>query len=345
MRPPKPESENILKNFISNGFVLRPIGQLWRRVKRRTQSVAAALTRPKARPAAMDYSMRVPFGYPVPSSSPAQRKIAAICHIYYPELAAEIRGYLENIPPDADVFISTDDAAKADWINLAFSGWGKGQVIVRIVPNQGRDIAPKLITFKEVYGRYDLVIFLHSKKTEFSTIGQQWRMTLMQNLAGSPGIVDSILEAFDFNPRLGLVMSQHFEPIRRYVDWGDNFKAAARLARSMGFKMKASRPFDFPAGSMFWARPEALQPLLELHLTLDEFPIEAGQIDGTIAHAIERLLLYACEHSGYSWIKVADPLMFDNRATIVPVPTPAALKYFMESYGISLLQAKGRRIK
>jgi lipopolysaccharide biosynthesis protein len=57
----------------------------------------------------------------------------------------------------------------------------------------------------------------------------------------------------------------------------------------MGFDLSRVTSLDFPSGSMFWARPDALRPILDLGLTLDEFPEEAGQVDGTVAHAIERL--------------------------------------------------------
>ena len=61
---------------------------------------------------------------------------------------------------------------------------------------------------------------------------------------------------------------------------------------------------EFPAGSMFWFKPAALAPLLDSGLTFADFPEEHGQIDGTIAHAIERAFLFIVETAGFSWVKV-----------------------------------------
>jgi hypothetical protein len=75
----------------------------------------------------------------------------------------------------------------------------------------------------------------------------------------------------------------------------------------MGIDVRLEQPLDFPSGSMFWARPEALRPLLDLGLTTDDFPEGAAAL--TLAHAIERLLLRICEHSGHTWIKIANQTM------------------------------------
>ena len=57
--------------------------------------------------------------------------------------------------------------------------------------------------------------------------------------------------------------------------------------------------FNFPVGTMFWARPAALMPLFELGLTWDDYPTEPIANDGSLLHAIERILPFVVEASGF----------------------------------------------
>lgn len=283
-----------------------------------------------------DFSVAVPFNYlvdPIPKHGP----IAVICHIFHAELCAAIRRQLENIPFAVDLFISTDTSAKRGVIEHTFSAWNRRRVEVRIAPNRGRDIAPKFVTFRDVYEHYDLLLFLHSKKSAYMETGADWREVLMQTLLGSPEIVCSVIEAFRRHPSLGMIIPQHYETIRDKIHWGGNFQQARRLARRMGFTLSSDQFLDFPSGSMFWARSAALQPVLDLGLRTSDFSPEAGQIDGTTAHALERLMLYACEHAGFSWLKIANPSFFENHATIVPIESPVDLDAFMHTHSFQLM--------
>ena len=92
-----------------------------------------------------------------------------------------------------------------------------------------------------------------------------------------------------------MVASQHYEGIRPWLGWNGNFVTGRGLADAHGPSLSPHRAMDFPSGSMFWARPAALKPLLDLNLRFEDFPEEGAQTDSTPAHAIERLYFYACE--------------------------------------------------
>jgi len=286
-----------------------------------------------------DFSVGVPFRYQLDDST--SLRIAGICHIYFTDLASEMLEEFKLIPYKCDLYISTDSDEKRSSIERVFSNWEKGSVEIRLVENRGRDIAPKIVSFTDIYSEYDLLIFTHSKKSN-SMFGPEWRKFLANNLFGSPQIVKSVVEVFDRFPSVGMVISQHYAPIRegRWLDWGNNYWHAKRLARQMGIKIRLFDVLDFPSGSMFWARPDALTPLLALGLCSGDFPVEKGQIDGTIAHAIERLFLYGCERAGFIWLKVANPLMFKYRSTIKEINEQSDLDAFIRDHVVRLMRSQ-----
>ena len=286
-----------------------------------------------SRPAKADYSVAVPFGY-LPLAT--QPRVGVICHLYYTEVAREVLFYLRNLPLPADLFLSTDTPAKQAELQATFAAWDNGAVEVRVTPNRGRDIAPKLVGFADVYGRYDLVLHLHSKMSAHAAFLEPWRSYLLETLLGSPQIARSVLDAFARLPDLGMVAPQHYGAIRRWLGWNGNFDAAKAIASRMGLTLLRRRALDFPSGSMFWARPAALQPLLDLHLSFDDFPLESKQEDHTPAHAIERLFFYSCERSGHSWLKIAQPALCMDTSTIVELDSPSALSRFVAGHGVAL---------
>lgn len=294
----------------------------------------------RERPPRENFSMAVPFSI-ASARGVNPRAVAIVCHLFYPELSSWFLRTLQQSGLTADLFISTDNAEKAKTIKNVMSEWKDGAVVVRIVENRGRDIAPKLITFVDIYDRYDLILFLHSKRSSHYDFGDAWRGYLVHSLAGSPAIVNSIMEIFDQGPNIGMVVPQHFGPLRAMtrIEWGKNFRTARQLAWRMNIDLRPNGYLDMPSGSMFWARSQALRPLIDLHLNFQDFPLEPSQVDGTLAHAIERLFLFACEKAGYSWVKVTDAA---NDPTAVAVGTPSDIAKFMERHEFHLLGPEGR---
>jgi hypothetical protein len=48
-----------------------------------------------------------------------------------------------------------------------------------------------------------------------------------------------------------------------------------------------------------------------------------------MAHAIERLFFFVCEHAGYSWMKIARPELCPRTRSISRIESPDALARFL----------------
>jgi lipopolysaccharide biosynthesis protein len=64
--------------------------------------------------------------------------------------------------------------------------------------------------------------------------------------------------------------------------------------------------YNYFAGTMFWASLAALRPILALHLLPEDFESEQGQIDGTKAHALERLFGVVAQYEDGALYQVTD---------------------------------------
>ena len=256
----------------------------------------------------------MPFGFtPVRKDAPP---LACIVHAFYPEALPALLPLITNIPRAVDLYLSTDTEEKRAAIARHCAGFHKGTVEIRLVPNRGRDIAPKLIAFRDVYQRYELFLHLHTKRSLHAGKLAGWSDYLTATLLGTPEIAGAILMLFE-DPKMGVVFPQHLFRLQKWLRWGHNYDAARQLLARMGVTLQADLPLEFPSGSMFFGRSAALKPLLDLDLGYEDFSEEAGQVDGTTAHAIERIILHVAEHAGYEWIKV-------GRRDLYPLPKTLA---------------------
>ena len=127
-----------------------------------------------------DYSVVVPLSYESQISIP---KYAVLLHIYNATLASEFRGYLENLDCEFDLFISTTRNEARAAITQVFAGFPRGAVEVRVFENRGRDIAPKLVGFRDVYDRYEFVLHIHGKESRHLPELKYWRQYLLETLS------------------------------------------------------------------------------------------------------------------------------------------------------------------
>jgi lipopolysaccharide biosynthesis protein len=225
-------------------------------------------------------------------------------HFHYPELVSEFLGTVGRNVSRFDLFLSTDTEEKADTLKRLTAHFRRGRVDVQIVPNRGRDIGPLLSTFgRELARGYDVICHVHGKRSSGidTAMGESWREFLWQHLVGPRyPMMDIILARFAADEKLGLVFPE--EP--HLCDWDENLDLAQEIAERAGLDTPLPPFFEFPVGTMFWARPQALAPLLDLGFDWDDYPAEPLPNDGTMLHALERLLPFAAEQRGYSYATV-----------------------------------------
>jgi len=230
------------------------------------------------------------------------RSIAVHAHIYYPDLAVEIRRYLENIPKEFNFYVTTDTAEKARALEEAFSGFINQHTLdVRVVENKGRDLAPLIVTLGKDLIRHDVVLHIHSKRSPHNPELKGWRRYLMTSLLGSRQSVTAILQHFSKNDHLGILYPQIYRPVIPFMRVGGNADFMVQLLSRAGKDISEFERIDqakFPAGGMFWFRGKAIEPLVNLGLSLQDFCPESGQDDATLAHAVERLFPYFAEING-----------------------------------------------
>jgi len=178
------------------------------------------------------------------------------------------------------------------------------RVVLKVVENRGFDIAPFICEFKDDHAAYDLILKLHTKKSSHVTWLREWRSYLLENLVGSADAIQIILKMFRDDETLGLVYPEIIPPLEKILvkdPWQENWEICRDLSSRLGLTIHQKQRLNFPAGSMFWMRPKALEPLFKLGLQLKDFP-KGRRIrrNGTLAHAIERLIVLIAEAQGFS---------------------------------------------
>lgn len=225
-------------------------------------------------------------------------KYAVVLHFFYIDLWEEIKIYLQNIPTTFDLFVTIPQDKFNEVNHIILADYPNATLFP--VLNQGRDIAPFFHVFNHIdMSIYTAVCKLHSKKSVHLSNGYYWRNDLYQKLLGSSAKIADIFKAFEVNPLIGMIApDEHIIPFSKFMSV--NKKNIDSLLTRISLKIEDISPY-FVAGGMFWIRPQSMTALLKLHLKTSDFEPETGQLDGSMAHAMERLFFSLVKYDGY-WI-------------------------------------------
>lgn len=250
---------------------------------------------------------RETVAYGAAAAQPYAGSLAVMVHAFYPDVFELILQRLKLLPAGFSLYVSTPSEEKRQAVLAALAASGLSvRADVRVTQNRGRNFGPMLAEFADALAQHDLMLHLHTKKSLHNASGEQtaWREDIYDSLLG-PDTAAGVLSLFAGRPETGLVYPSTFKHMAYWANhWLQNVGHAGPLFARLGIGDYPTDGYiDYPVGGMFWARIEAIRPLLTAGFTYEDFPPEAGQTDGTLAHAIERSFVYLARSRGFDFVE------------------------------------------
>ena len=236
----------------------------------------------------------------------ATQKVLAVAHIFYADMAEEILERLSVLPKGYYLVATTSNEENQAQISAVMERYGvEGEVRV-VASNRGRDIGAFLVDCNDVLSsdKWDIVVKIHSKKSvqDDYNAAQLFKTHLYDNLLNSRAHVANILAEFAAHPALGMVLAPlpHMGYPTMGHAWFTNREPAQAVAKRLGINVPFDKDMPLATyGSMFIARPQALAKLVNAGFKPENFPVEGGYKDGSLAHVLERLMAYAALSEGF----------------------------------------------
>ncbi|WP_299752686.1 rhamnan synthesis F family protein [uncultured Tateyamaria sp.] len=243
--------------------------------------------------------------------------IAVVLHLHYPELWDEISTFLSHskLTFRLIVTLTAPNPALEEQISFQFPG-----AKTLNVENLGRDIHPFVTVFQSgLLDGINLICKIHGKRSVLSGVtgarfGHLWRRRALLDLLGSPVQVQSILNHFGTRPNLGM-MGPATLRLRNGSGIDPGHEASLPIRRDLcvraGF-ISVQAKEDFFAGTMFWARKEALSPLETLRLGPEILTDESAQIGDQFEHGFERFFADCTRAKGFQLADIEPLVLVDS---------------------------------
>lgn len=236
-----------------------------------------------------------------------QEQTIIVMNLFYMDTLGRFLKYLKNIPDGIQVIVVS---SKKELLDKTIEYTQKNNIKnVQLVQkdNRGRDLSAFLVACRKEILKYKYFCFVHDKKTGLKEIDEEtnfWIDNLWDNTLKSGEYIANVLQIFEKESHIGLLVPP--EPIGELRshwfmnNWGRNFDTAKEMAEKLEIQcnMDANIPV-ITLGTVFWSRTCALNKMLKYEWDYDEFPDEPMPIDGTVSHALERLLAFAAQDAGY----------------------------------------------
>ncbi len=233
---------------------------------------------------------------------------AIAAHIYYQDTLEDLKESLSG-KEAIDIYITIPTTLDVQSVKLLLDAFPRSFVMP--VANCGRDVLPFLkIMRKACEHPYEWICKVHSKKSVHLGQGNLWRRELFGMLFD--GLSTNGKQAHNLLPKsskIGMLapagsmksLSETWT-VQNNKEGMDSILSKLKLGQFASDYTKHS----FFAGTMFWFRPAALEVLIKSKLSDEDFGVELGRVDGTPAHAMERLFGVICAAKGFKLAELAN---------------------------------------
>ena len=237
------------------------------------------------------------------------KDVAIFVHLYYEKSVEYFFEYIKNIPHNIDLYISFSTDEMEELVKSNLIKISRNNCICVKKENRGRDISSFLVAFRPYILKYNFFCFVHDKNEKKNNEVRQWIDSLWRNMLASPVYICNVIDYLKKNSNIGLLVPPSL--ISEYVNialkdlWCNDYEITCDLAYKLNLNCNLdSSKSPITQGTCFWARTSALNKLLLFEWEYEDFQDEPLPGDGTLSHAIERILAYVAQDTGYDtgWI-------------------------------------------
>ncbi|WP_028235371.1 rhamnan synthesis F family protein [Pseudobutyrivibrio sp. MD2005] len=268
----------------------------------------------------------LPKGY---SKQQELNRVGIIIYLYYEESIDFYVKYINRIMGSIRIMVISSKKEIIDYFNQ-HRGNLKNVTCIYRMENRGRDIAALLIEGRDFFLENDYIAFLHDKTPKYQHTSEDtflWNKSMWDNTLISKDYINNIISLFEGKKELGLALpvldiGNCFILTYKSASegWSKNYSNALKICKELNIKCKISdttAPISY--GTIFWCRTEALKKLYSRKWELVDFPEEPLPNDGTISHAIERILPYISEDAGYKTCMIMNDSFATSYLSIIDI--------------------------
>ena len=233
---------------------------------------------------------------------------AFIAYLFHEDLFESCLRNIKSVPEGIDIYLVTTAEAKKEKLAEACARLGIPVCDILAANTRGRELSALLVSCRAISLKYTYLCFYHDGKApekEYASVGADFGKLRTQCILGTRAYILNILELFEQNPRLGLLVppiayhGSYFADSKNY--WGRCYDEARNLLSRLNlneFMIEKQKP-PISVATAFWCRVDALKPLFSEEWAWEDFPKESAAGGVFFSRAMERCFPYIAQSQKY----------------------------------------------